>query len=141
MLCVSEITRVFKSQQITGQTLANKKSSESYLALLIVSFIISFSLPASAEYDRPPGDLQTCIGIARVLEVLAKDQEDASAAEKYRVAKNKFIQGAGVNKMDSVGIVIGAMQSAASTRENEGISAEELRARYEIIFTEKCEQP
>ena len=121
--------------------MANRHFSESHLAFLVVSFIISFSLPASANHDSPTGDVQACIGIARVLEILVNDQEGASAAEKYRVAKNKFIQAAGTNKIETVGIVMDAMQSAARTREEEEISAEELRARYERIFAEKCEQP
>ena len=121
--------------------MANGRPNESYLAMLIVSFIIVLSLPASAKGDGPTGDVETCIGIARVLEILANDREDAGAAEKYRTAKKKFIQASGMDKMETVGIVMGAMQSAASTRKEEGISAEKLRARYEKVFADKCDQP
>lgn len=124
-----------------GLTVANGRPAVSCLVPLTFSLIISFSLSASAAEERPTEDLETCVGIARVLEILANDQEDESAAEKYRVAKNKFIQESGVDKMETVGIVMSAMQSAASTREEEGISADELRKRYEQIFAEKCDQP
>ena len=96
----------------------------------IMVFFISFSANA---IDR------SCVGVARILEIIAKEKPDIETEQKYRDAKNLKIKEEGLNKMEAVRVILDEMAIAADIREKEGISADELSERYKKLYKENCE--
>lgn len=101
-----------------------------HLPFIALIFFTSFSANALDGY---------CMGDAHVLEMLAIEQQDTVAAEKYRAMKNKKIKEHGLSGPRTNGILMTEMMLASEMREKEGISTQEFKARYEKMYARYCE--
>lgn len=100
-----------------------------YLSITALTLLTSISANAFDRY---------CVGDAHVLEMLAIEQQDTAAAEKYRAVKNKKIKEKGLDGARTSGILMTEMLLATEMREKEGVSTQELKTRYEKMYARYC---
>jgi hypothetical protein len=101
-----------------------------HLSIAAITLFTSFS---ANSFDR------YCVGDAHVLEMLAIEQQDTVAAEKYRAVKNKKIKEHGLDGAKTSGILMTEMLLASDMRKKEGVNTQELKARYEKMYARYCE--